>query len=444
MLSRLDMHHYQDRGVDFIIDRKRCGLFLFMGAGKTATTLTAIADLYDQFAIQKVLIIAPLRVAASVWPAELELWSHLNHLSVSVVLGSERNRLAALMKGADIYTINRENVPWLVAHYGQAWPFDMVVIDESSSFKNPSSKRFKALKKVMPNTEYLVLLTGTPAPNGLLDLWSQLYLIDFGEALGRTMSGFKRRFFIQEGYMGYKLRPADGAMEAIQDLITPHVLSMQAEDYIELPGRIDITQVCTLPITIQKKYVKFERQLLAEFDGVEIEAASAAVLANKLLQFCNGAMITDSTGAWVEIHKVKLDALEDIVDDNPNENILVAYNYKADLARLLDRFPQAVVLGKDPETIKQWNDGKIPLLLAHPASAGHGLNLQKGGSLAVWFSLHWSLEYYLQFNARLHRQGQTMPVRVIHLVIAGGIDERVMDVLGIKDATQDAMLRALV
>jgi len=384
-----------------------------------------------------------LRVANSVWKQEAALWEHLRHLKVQVCTGTEKARLSALQSQADVYVINRENVPWLVAQYGKRWPFDCVVIDEASSFKNASSQRFKALRKTLPDTEYMILLTGTPSPNGLLDLWSQIYLIDFGNTLGRTMTAYKQRFFEQD-YMGYKFTPRAGSAEKIHALLRPHVLSMSAADYLQLPDRIDLIERVTLPAAALQAYRDFEKTLLAELpDGEEVEAMSAAVLANKLLQFSNGAMYTDDLGNWSEIHDAKLEALADLIEQNPNENILLAYNYKTDLVRLQKRFPQARVLDKNPDTVRAWNDGEIELLLAHPASAGHGLNLQRGGSLIIWFGLNWSLELYQQFNARLHRQGQDKPVRVVHLIADDCIDERVMSVLSDKTAMQSALLQAL-
>ncbi len=445
MLFRDDLHAYQNRAVDFIKDRRRCMLALEMGLGKTASTLTAVVDLLDSFQVQRVLVIAPLRVAASVWHDEVANWHHLHHLRVGSVLGTERNRLSVLQRGGvDIYTINRENVPWLVNQYGKKWPFDFVVIDESSSFKTPGTKRFKALKQVAPLIDYMVLLTGTPAPNSLLDLWSQMYLIDFGAALGRTTGNYKARFFETTGYGGYSYKPRHGADKAIHSLIEPLAISMAAADYLELPERIDINHRVELPPGVQDEYIQFERSLLVEFDdGSDIEAANAAVLANKLLQWCNGAIYMDEFKNWRELHSAKLDALVDLVADNAGDNMLVAYSYKSDLARLRARFPDAVVLDKDPGTIARWNRGEIGMLLAHPQSAGHGLNLQRGGSLIVWFGLCWSLEYYQQLNARLHRQGQTCAVRVLHIVAAGCLDERVLSVLANKDATQRELLLAL-
>jgi SNF2 family DNA or RNA helicase len=443
MLSRDNLHAYQERMIEFFKREKRAALFVFMGAGKSVTTLTAIVDLLDSFAVNKVLIIAPLRVANSVWKQECGQWEHLKHLKVSVCTGSERNRLAALQTSADIYTINRENVKWLVEHYGKKWPFDCVIIDESSSFKNASSQRFKALKKVAPLTNYMLLLTGTPSPNSLLELWPQLYLIDFGERLGRTMTGFKQRFF-ESDYMGYNWTIREGAQEKVQSLISDKCLSMTANDYLELPERIDIVENLVLPAKVLKQYIEFEKEMFIEFENSEgVEALNAASLANKLLQFSNGCLYTDELKNYEELHKVKLDALADLIEVNESENILVAYNYKSDLERLEKRFPDAVVLDKNQSTIDNWNNGNTKLLLAHPASAGHGLNIQRGGALIVWFGLNWSLELYQQFNARLHRQGQTKPVRIVHLVCGDTIDERVLSVLNDKDATQSKLIQAL-
>lgn len=441
MLSRDDMHDYQRRAVDFIKDQRRCALFLEMGLGKSVSTLTAISDLLDQFAVHKVLVIAPLRVANSVWKQEASKWSHLRHLDVVVCTGSARARLSALQSDADVYVINRENVVWLQDHYKKRWPFDCVIIDESSSFKSPSSKRFRALRKALPFTDYMILLTGTPSPNGLLDLWAQVFLVDFGMSLGRTMTAYKQRFF-QPDYMGYKFELRKGADE-IHEAIRPFTLSMQTADYLTLPDRIDLVESIRLPTAKLKAYWEFERDLFIEIEDEEIEAMNAAVLANKLLQYANGALYTDDHGSWSLVHDEKVEALKELVEQNEGENILVAYAYKSDLERLKKAFPEAVQLGKDSEVIERWNNGDIPMLLAHPASAGHGLNLQRGGAIAVWFGLNWSLEYYQQFNARLHRQGQERPVRIVHLVCEGTIDERVMTVLTDKGATQDSLLSAL-
>jgi len=443
MRSRKDLHPYQNRTIEFIKNKRRCGLALFMGAGKTTITLTAISDLSDGLMVNKTLVIAPLRVANTVWKQEAMKWGHLKHLDIVICTGSERQRLAALHRKADIYVINRENVVWLTTVFKKKFPFDCVVLDESHSFKSADSKRFKALKKVAHQINYITLLSGTPAPNGLLDLWSQQFLIDFGMTLGRTMTAYKQRFFDSD-YMGYNYRPKLGAHDDIQRLISPHWLSMMAEDYISLPERIDIVISIPLQPDVFKLYKQFEKDMYTALpDNEEIEALSAATLAGKMLQLANGSVYVDDKKNFSIIHDAKLDALQEIVEDNAGEPILVAYNYKHDLIRLKAKFPQAVVLDTGSATVERWNRGEIPMLLTHPQSASLGLNLAEGGCIAVWFGLTWSLESYLQWNARLHRQGQTRPVRIIHLVAEKTIDERVMSVIQNKDATQNELLEAL-
>jgi SNF2 family DNA or RNA helicase len=442
MLSRSDLHHYQERAIQFIKDKQRCMLLLDMGLGKTITTLTTLSDLHDGLAVKKTLIIAPLRVANSVWAQESRKWQHTQHLRVSVVTGSERKRISALQYDADVYVINRENIPWLVEHYSKRFPFDAIIIDESSSFKNPSSRRFKMLKKVAHLADYMVLLTGTPAPNGLLDMWAQMWLVDYGASLGKTMTAYKQRFFEQD-YMGYNYKPRPGSALKINALISDRAMSMQAKDYLELPERIDLIETVSLTPSEQKQYDDFERELLIEIDGAEILAQSAATLAGKLLQWCSGAVYTDDKGNYHVTSNAKIDALKELMETLDGENVLVAYNFKSDLERLQQAFPDAVVLDKENRTIDRWNDGQIKMLLAHPQSAGHGLNLQHGGSVIIWFSLQWNLEYYQQFNGRLHRQGQTKPVRIIHLVTKDCLDERVMKAISAKDATQAKLLDAL-
>lgn len=443
MRFQTDLHAYQTKAVDFIKSKRKVFLTLDMGLGKSVIALTAISDMLDSFSASKVLIIGPLRVANSVWKQEAALWDHLRHLDIKVCTGTAQTRLKALHFDSEITVINRENVPWLVTQMGKAWPYDTVIIDESSSFKSASTKRFKALKKILSQVKNIVLLTGTPSPNGLLDLWSQVYLIDQGESLGRTMSAYKDRFFVSD-YMGYKYAPQEGAESKIHELMRAYTLSMSASDYLELPDRIDIEESIELDKPILNLYKEFEKELFLELDGDnDIEAVNAAVLANKLLQFSNGAVYVDDMGNWSVVHDTKIDRLEELVEENESEPVLVAYNFKSDLHRLKQRFPYAEVLGKNPETIERWNNGEIRMLLAHPQSAGHGLNLQKGGSWIVWFSLTWSLECYSQFNARLHRQGQGKPVRITHLIANETIDRRVLKVLGSKDATQNSLLDAL-
>jgi SNF2 family DNA or RNA helicase len=441
MLSRHNLHEYQERCIEFIHTTPKCALWLEMGLGKSTTTLTAVSDLLDGLTVSRVLVVAPLRVAKSVWVQEAKKWQHLRHLTFSVCVGSERQRIAALHSTADVYVINRENVKWLVDFYKRKWPFDCVVLDESSSFKNASSQRFKALKKVSDLIERMVQLTGTPTSNGLLDVWAQIALLDNGSRLGRSMTVYKQRFF-ESDYMGYKFTPIKGAQQLIEGLISDVVVSMRAEDYLQLPERIDLQIPVELDSKTAKLYKELEQEFLLKIEDEEITAMTAATLAGKLLQVSNGAIYTNEHGNFIELHNEKLDALEELVELN-NEPLLVAYNFKSDLVRLKERFPFAVALDKDESTIDRWNNGEIQMLLAHPASASMGLNLQRGGSVIVWFGLNWSLELYQQFNARLHRQGQEKPVRIIHLVASGCIDEKVLQAIDNKAKTQDDLLNAL-
>jgi SNF2 family DNA or RNA helicase len=442
MPSREQLHKYQERMINFIYITPKCAVWAGLGLGKTITTLTAIVDLIDSMAVSKVLIVAPLRVANSVWHKESANWQHTKHLKFSIVTGSEKERLAALHKTADVYVINRENVHWIVEHYAKKWPFDMIVLDEASSFKSSSSQRFKSLRKTIPFTNRLVELTGTPSPNGLLDIWSQMYLLDCGERLGRSMTAYKQRFF-ETDYSGYKFKPVKSADKIIHKLIDDLVISLNVDDYLEMPERIDTVIRVPLPPSRMVEYKQLERDFIMQINDAEIVAYNAATLAGKLLQYCNGAMYTDELKNWTEIHTAKLDALDEILEDNQDENLLIAYNYKTDLIRLKTRYPDAVVLDNDPDIITRWNNGEIKMLLAHPASAGHGLNLQHGGSIIVWFGLNWSLELYQQFNGRLHRQGQIKPVRIVHIVADGCIDDKVMRAIENKAQTQDELLNAL-
>lgn len=438
-LTRDLLHDYQLSGVKNIIDNPFYALWLDLGCGKTLTSITAVADLSDSMQINKVLIIAPLRVAATTWHKEIERWEHTKHLTYSICIGSQKKRLESLMQNADVYIINRENVKWLVEHYKSKWPFDMVIIDEASSFKSTKSQRWKALRKVRPYIDRMLSLTGTPAPNGLMDLYAQVYLLDTGERLGRNMSAFKSRYF-ESDYMGYKYTIKKGAEQEIYKKLEDITMVLKAEDYLELPDRVNLVESVSLPPKLKSQYDVLEKEFIAEIESTEIAVFNAAALANKLLQFSNGAVYIDDDKNWQELHNSKIEALKDLVEDNPSENILVAYNYKTDLERLQKAFPKAVVLDKAGEAVDKWNNGEIKMLLAHPASAGHGLNLQHGGSMIVWFGLNWSLELYQQFNGRLHRQGQTKPVRIIHLVAEGCIDEKVMKAIESKAKTQDQLL----
>ena len=422
MLKRENLHHYQNSALDVVLNKKKCALFLDMGLGKTATTLTAIHDLYYNFSVERILIIAPLKVANNVWHKEAQKWEHLQELNIAIATGSVNERLSAINSNKTITLINKENVPWLIEKC--KWKWDMVVIDESSSFKSARAKRFRALKKVMKYIRSIVLLSGTPSPNGMMDLWSQMYLIDQGERLGRTITNYRQRFFVPDGYMGYNYKLKPGAKEQIMELIKDVCVTMTAEDYLELPECINVNEFIELPDKAKQQYKELEKEFIISLDDIDIESPSKAPLGNKLLQMCNGS-IYDSEKNVHEIHNEKIERLKEIIEDNPGENFLVAYNYKHDLEKLQKAFPKAVKL----ETAKQeddWNKGKIKILLAHPASAGHGLNLQYGGNIIVWYGLTWNLEYYQQFNKRLHRQGQKNIVRNIHLITKNCLDEKVL------------------
>lgn len=436
---------YQQFATDMIIKKKALALMLDMGLGKTVITLTAINDLmYDYLEISKVLVIAPLRVADTTWPDECRVWEHLRHLRIAKILGDVTNRKKALSENADIYVINREQVSWLVGIYGSKWPFDMVVIDESSSFKSPKSKRFKDLRKVRPFMKRIVELTGTPAPNGLLDLWSQIYLLDMGERLGKTISEYRRRYYTPgrgNGMVTYEWNLNEGDDEVIFKKIEDICVSMKSEDYLTLPEVVYNVIPVKLKANELKLYKQLEKDMVIDLQGQELVALSAGALSNKLLQMANGQVYTDEHKV-LRIHKAKIEAMYDIIEANEHKNLLVMYWFNHDLDQLEGAFPYARVL-KDSQDIRDWNEGRIRMLLMHPASAGHGINLQRGGHIVVWFGLTWSLELYQQANKRLHRSGQAKNVFIHHLVAQGTIDEEVMSALSSKDAGQRKMLQAI-
>lgn len=437
------LHGYQEYSVQWILDHPYAGLFLDMGLGKTLTTLTAVSDLLTVGEIEDVLVIAPLKVAEKTWSDEIEKWDHLKHIRYSKILGSPKQREAALKQKADVYLINRENVTWLVEYFKTKWPFKTVVIDELSSFKAPSSKRFKALKKVRPKINRMIGLTGTPAPNNLMDLWSQMYLLDQGERLGRTLTAYRNHYFRPDkmnGHIVYSYQLLPGAEESIYQKIEDICISMKAKDYLNLPSRVDSVIEVELTPSEMQMYQRFERDYVLDMQEDEITAANAAVLSNKLLQLANGAIYNEFHDIY-HIHDAKLTALKNIVEDSQGQPLLVFYNFQHDLDRLQAHFPEAEILSTD--NMDRWNEGKIPMLLAHPQSAGHGLNLQRGGHIIVWFGLTWSLEYYQQANARLDRQGQTESVIVHHLVAKGTVDEMVLNRLEGKEMTQEELLLAL-
>lgn len=427
------IHPYQHKAISFILDKKKCALYLDMGLGKTVITLTAIKQLLDEFSISRVLIIGPLRVINNVWHNEIKKWKHLQHLRWSIVTGNPEQRLNALKEKAEIYLINRENVQWLYNCKYTKW--DMVVLDESSGFKSPASKRWKSIKNF--KYDYMVELTGTPSPNGLLDLWSQIYLIDKGNRLGKSIYSYKEKYFLCD-YTGYNYFPINPS--AIYNSISDITISMQADDYVQLPEKICITTKVQIPES--KLYNELKKEFSITVKDNEISVFNAAALTNKLLQFCNGAVYDENKNV-VEIHKAKLDALEDIITDYPNDNILIAYNYRSDLERLRRRFKNAVVMDQKGENIDRWNEGKIKLLLCHPASCGKGLNLQYGGRIIIWFGLTWNLEDYLQFNARLYRTGQSKPVIINHIVAENCMDEILMKVISNKNTNQQSLFETL-
>jgi len=442
-------HKYQEYAIEKITEEPVVGLFLEMGLGKTVITLTALDQLkFDSFEAGKVLIIAPLRVAEDTWSRESEKWDHLKHLRISKILGGRKQREFALKADADLYIINRENIEWLVSMTGDDWPFDTVVIDELSSFKSPSAKRFKALRRVRPLVNRVIGLTGTPAPNGLMDLWSQIYLLDQGERLGKTITGYRDRYFTagaRSGHVVYDWREKEEAEKAVYEKIGDICVSMKAEDWLKMPERIDRRIPVVLSQDTREKYKKLERDLLLPLKDADIVANTAAVLSNKLLQMANGAVYDENKGVQ-HIHDAKLDALEDVVEAANGNPVLVFYSYKHDLERIQQRFKHVRVLRKGADGVKDiadWNLGKIQILAVHPASAGHGLNLQDGGNIIVWFGLPWSLELYQQANARLYRQGQKRSVIIHHLVAQGTMDEDVMDALEAKAAGQDALMAAV-
>jgi SNF2 family DNA or RNA helicase len=453
-------HIYQTHAEAHILDNDGCGLFIDMGLGKTVISLTAIDRLlFEECEVSRVLVIAPKRVAEHTWTAEVAKWDHLQHLKISKVLGSEKERKAALKAKADIYLINRENVVWLVNQYGVNWPFDMVVIDELSSFKSAKSARFKALRQIRPLIKRVVGLTGTPSPNGLLDLWSQLYLLDMGQRLGPTLIDYRKRFFrVENDYTPFKkyevIREPDDLIgegyyeKKIYAKIADICISMKAEDYLDLPEKIFNDIPVVFNSDTRRKYEEFERQQVLslmsenEFGEVEITAVNAGVLQNKLLQFSNGA-VYDEFREWHEVHDEKLESLGEIIDDANGKSLLIFYNYKHDRDRIVKRFKGCGIRElKSDKDIDDWNDGKINILLAHPASAGHGLNLQTGGNIIVFFGLLWSLELYLQAISRLHRQGQIHNVIVHRLIAAGTVEsDVVVNVLDEKETGQAALMK---
>lgn len=448
---KLTLHNYQVVAKDFIIGHPHAAVILDMGMGKTATTLSAVNELmFDRFEVTKVLVIAPLRVANTVWSDEIEQWAELRHLRYSKIVGTPRQRKVALQKDADIYIVNRENLPWLVEQCSPYFKWDMVVIDELSSFKSWQSKRFKAFMAMRPYMKRIVGLTGTPSSNGLMDLFAEFKVIDGGERLGRFIGEFRSRYFEEgrrNGNIVYEYIPMDYAECQIQDKISDITISMKALDYLEMPELISTKKLVRMTDKEKEKYSQFKKEyVLSELDGLEVTAANAASLTNKLVQLSNGAVYSDDHTV-VPLHEQKLDALEDILESANGEPVLVAYWFKHDLARIIGRLEKLKVKNrvlKTEEDIREWNKGNVSVGLLHPAGAGHGLNLQKGGHHLVWFGLTWSLELYQQTNARLWRQGQESETVVIqHIVTEGTIDEEILKALENKDAQQERLIEAV-
>ena len=441
---------HQRAGIDWILERPAAGLLWGMGTGKTVTTLTAINRLlYDYMEDGPVLVIAPKRVAEDTWSKEAAKWEHLQHLRVRKIMGTAKQRIEALRSVyegpfADVYIINRENVVWLIDHLGGRWPFPIVVLDELSSFKSAQAKRWKALRRVRGRIRRIIGLTGTPRPNGLEDLWPEIYLLDQGARLGRTLGAFRSKYLTPEkmnGNIVYSYRARPGAEEEVYDKLADLCMSIRKEDVLQLPGQIYEDIELTPSPALLKKYKQFEKDAVLEvLDGDEIMAGSAAALTNKLLQFANGA-IYDQDGQAHELHSVKLDALEELVEEAGGDPVLVLYAYKHDADRIRQRITCRSL--DTSEDIDDWNAGKIPVALAHPASIGHGLNLQYGGHITIWYGLTWSLELYQQANERLNRPGQTQVCRVYHLILKGTHDERVLVSLKNKDKGQAAAIEAL-
>lgn len=438
-------HDYQTYTTNFILEHPAAAIFLDMGLGKSVITLTAINDLlFDSFEIRKVLVIAPLRVARDTWPAEISKWNHLNLLLYSIVIGSEKQRMAALMQKADIYIINRENVKWLVADSGVPFDYDMVVIDELSSFKSSGSQRFRNLKKVRPYAKRIVGLTGTPSPNGLMDLWSEIGLLDMGQRLGRFIGRFRDTYFLpdkrnQTTIFSYK--PREDSEKAIYEKISDICISMKSVDYLEMPQCIFNNVTVNMSETERSQYERLKNDLILSFADGDVDAKSAVGLTNKLLQMANGAVYNE-TGGVQQIHDQKLDALEDLIEASNGKPVMIAYWFRHDMQRIMESFPKAVRLNTSSD-IENWKNGRIPVALIHPASAGHGLNLQTGGSTLIWFGLTWSLELYQQTNARLWRQGQKETVVIHHIIAKDTIDEDILKALNKKETTQAALIEAV-
>lgn len=437
-------HNYQKYATEFIIKNPISAVLLDMGLGKSVITLTALNELMlDHFDVSKVLVIAPLRVASHTWPEEIRKWNHLNNLSFSVVTGSEKERIKAIRKPAHIYIINRENVDWLITKSGVTWDFDMIVIDEISSFKSHQAKRFKSLLKVRPKVKRIVGLTGTPSSNGLMDLWAEFRILDLGERLGRYITHFRQNFFVPDKrnqHMIFSYKPKDGSEKRIYNLISDITISMKSIDFLKMPECIMNEVNVGLTEKENNLYQFLKKEMVLKLGDEEIDAVNAAALSNKLLQMANGSVYNENKDS-ILIHDKKLDALEDLIESANGKPVLVVYWFKHDLKRIKERFDVREI--KETKDIADWNKGEIPVAVIHPASAGHGLNLQAGGSTLIWFGMTWSLELYQQTNARLYRQGQRETVIIHHILTKNTIDEDVMKALKAKDKIQEALIASV-
>lgn len=444
-------HDYQTRAIDWCIHHPRCGLFLPMGAGKTVITLSAVSKLKQKGDVNKILIIAPVRVARTTWPAEIEKWENTKHLTYTVVDGDAKKRTRALEQDSDIYIIGKEQVVWLCETVGKSWPFDMVVVDELSTFKNPQAQRFKALKKQIKKFKRFIGLTGTPAPRGIPDLWSQIFLIDAGNRLGKSIGSFRKTYLIPErsnGYIVYSWAVRNGAQKEIEEKISDVVMSLDSSECVELPDINYINVPIVLPKTVKKRYDNFKKDLVLELTTTDVSASNLGVLCGQLLQFASGQIYTHDPSLPVEtIHDEKLKALSDILTSANGEPVIIYYYFKHELDRIISLLKsnnlRYSTLEKDSD-LARWNNHELDVLLLHPASAGHGLNLQAGGSVLIWYTLpNFNLELYQQANARLYRQGHTEKVRVYHLLVDDSIDVDMMNALQNKEVTQSTLLEAL-
>ena len=437
MLDRHNLHDYQREAIDFMINTKKCALFAGLGLGKTGSTLTVLSDIDD---VKNILIVAPLRVANGVWVQESKLWAHLKHLDMALATGTQKQRLEALNARKRITVINQENIPWLINNSGVPWRWDMLVYDEATGIKNPQSQRFRTLRRVLKYLKRVILLTATPVPNGLLDLWTQMFVLDGGERLGRSMRSYKDKYFAPVGYQGYGLVLREGAREEITNKISDITLTLDVEDLLDMPERVDLVETVEIDKGLMTKYKKLEKEFFYEIENHDgIEAISAAGLANKLLQFASGTMYDEDRQTHF-IHGEKIKRLKEIREANPSEPLLIAYNFQFEKDILLNAFPEATLLDKSGKAIDDWNEGKIPILVANPKSASMGLNLQKGGSVIIWFGLSWNLTDYLQFNGRVYRQGQKRHVRIVHMITKGTMDEKVYSAIQAKATTQSDLL----